>query len=301
MARSVIEVLAVAALRDHAPRRLVHLLAVLPGADEGERSLLRGQHGLVDVHHLRLARAGRERARAVGAVPAHERAQVEHDERGALDLGTARHGVGLCAVGACSDDRRERCAVGTELAGALLDRPGDLALLATGQPILGQPRVDRVADLAARTDQRDLVGVLDGAQVLDQVLARHELGPGRTRRLVQRVPGGVGQPGGLEADALAAEDLGDAAGDVAQEVLLDDLDVPLGGQRRHRRRVAEIRQETRLAAQADDAVGAGVTRQVADVRRRRDEEAGELALGQRGGQPLSAGDAVHAARSCSQS
>src|SRR6185295_17622598 len=85
VARSVIEVLAVATLGDHAPRRLVHLLTVLPGADERQRCFLRGQHGLIDVHHLRLARAGRERAGAVGAIPTYQRAQVEHDERGALD------------------------------------------------------------------------------------------------------------------------------------------------------------------------------------------------------------------------
>ena len=75
VARAVVEELAVAALGDHAPRRLVHLLAVLPGADERQRGFLRGQHGLVDVHHLRLARAGRERAGAVGAVAADERAR----------------------------------------------------------------------------------------------------------------------------------------------------------------------------------------------------------------------------------
>ncbi len=205
------------------------------------------------------------------------------------------------AVGAGCDDRRERGAFGSEVASALLDGPGHLALLAAGQARLGEPRVDRVAQLAAAADQRDLVGVLDGAEILDDLVAGHELGARCPGGLVQRLPGGVGERRGLEPDALGTEDLGEAGGDIGEQGLLGDVDLPVLGQRPDGGRVAEVRHEPVGGAEADEPVRSRVAGQVAHVGRCADQEPGQLALGEHGLEAVAAGDEVHAARSCSQS
>ena len=115
VAEPVPEVLAEAGLVDHRSRRGVRLLGFDAGTRRFQASALRLETDVVGSPELIRKLAGRERTRAVGAVPVENRAGIDHDRRPGLDHAVTRVGMGLGAVRARGDDRLERLLVGAEL------------------------------------------------------------------------------------------------------------------------------------------------------------------------------------------
>ena len=198
------------------------------------------------------------------------------------DLPLAGLGVRQGAVGAGGDDRRER-GVAAELADPRFGGAGDVALAAPGEAALDAPQPDRVGELRGLLDRPQLLLVLDPAQRLDGTAGGHRLDPlgELLLQLLQRADRHLvvleadpaleprrdrRQPVALDRDRLPALDLGGGA---------------LG--------VAEVGEEESHPGAADaGAVGAGEAGQVADVGQVGDQHPVELALRQRGLEPVAA-------------
>ena len=152
VARAVVEVLAVAA-----PRRSRAAPSRAPPGSPARGGRARARPPARPARSRRrpssAARSGRSRTCACSRSSSRRRARPRSSttsvERSISER--AGHGVRLRAVGAGGDDRRERRAVGAELARALLDRPGHLALLAAGQ---ARPRPARRRSVRAAISPR---------------------------------------------------------------------------------------------------------------------------------------------------
>ena len=78
----------------------------------------------------------------------------------------------------------------------LLHAPGEVALSAADERLFGERREHGIRDARRFADRRELLRVLDGAQLLDESAARNEVETG----LGERLPVRIGQGGRLEAD-----------------------------------------------------------------------------------------------------
>ena len=169
--------------------------------DRGERLRLRVLRDRVGALELVLDRAGRERARAVGAVAVHLRARVDDDELVRLDAPVGRMVVRDRAVRAAPDDRVEGRRVGAGLADRPLDEPDELLLRLADEPVVGE-RLEGAAD--------DRCGVPDRVQ-LGRLLGRTDAcDDARGRMQLDGVASEVGQRGdgdvvGLEGELEPAE------------------------------------------------------------------------------------------------
>src|SRR5262249_21711138 len=141
---------------DVAPRR--------PRTHRRERRELRGLNEVVHLAHLVVDLARRERARAVRAVAVDDRAHVEDDELAGANLAPRRLVVRERGVRPRGNDRRERRALGAELAHPLLGRELDLAFGAADDPALDDPPVDLVAELRGGGDRGELCLALAAAK-----------------------------------------------------------------------------------------------------------------------------------------
>ena len=195
---------------DHVPRGRVGVDAGHAGADRVEPRLLRREHDVVRLPHLVVELAGGERARVVGDVAVDVAAGVDHDELARLDHAVARARVRPRAGRARADDRLERRLVGALLVEEPLDVPGDVALAAADEPHLAhEPLEHPVGDRARPPERVELALVLDGAQLLDEPLARHELEPALAQLSRRTTTGGrsprsrSGRPGSRRASRSA--------------------------------------------------------------------------------------------------
>ena len=226
--------------------------------------------------------AGGEGASAVGAVAIQLRAHVEDDQLASTDLALARLGVRQSAVGAGGDDRRER-GLGTLLTHPRLGRAGDVELAATRQTALQREAPDLIGELGGGGDCRQLVLVLDPAQLLDRAGGALECYAVR-QFLFQALQRAYRHVVVFEA-RLAAE----PGGDAAQPVVADGDHVPALDLGFGALGVAEVGEEDAQLGTADaGAVGAAEAGQVADVDEVGDEQGVELALGDEGGEAIGA-------------
>ena len=131
-----------------------------------------------------------------------------------------------------ADDGLEGDALGAAFAEAPLDPPGELALAASGEPLLRERGEHLVGERARATHPRDLVVVLDRAERLDE--------PGGRDRVDARV------------DEVAIERV--------REVLLLELDPPPGEQ------LADRRDEPACRLDDLEALERAGTVRVAEVR-----------------------------------
>ena len=86
-----------------------------------------------------------------------------------------------------ADDGLEGDAFGTALAEAPLDPPGELALAATGEPLVGERREHLVRERCAAAHARDLVVVLHRAERLHEPGGRHRVDARVEERQIERV------------------------------------------------------------------------------------------------------------------
>ncbi len=277
VAEAVAEVPGVARCVDQRARGGVGVAPAHARAHRVEPGLLRAQDQLVDLARPLAGLADRIRARAVRAVAVELRAPVDRHEAAGRDLRLARDRVRERAVRAVRDDRVEARALCAEPAHLLLERERDGALAAAREAVLERALQRRVGQLGGRTDLRDLLRILDGAQLLDAA-ARGDQLDARRQRLAQAVERAHRHVLVLDPEPHVA---GGQRGDrVLQQVLLADppleavhLLLGLGY-------VAEVRDEAAQVAHADerDAVGARVAGEVADVDEVRHEQRVDLAL-----------------------
>ena len=170
---------------------------------------------------------------------------------------------GLRGVRPGGDDRLEGRRVGAVLVEELVQPPGELALGAADEPLLGEARIRLARDLAGAADRIQLVVVLDRAQRLDEAAPGDEREPACAQDLPRRVADGVG----LEAHG-ALEQLGQRRDERALRLdELDALDRPRG------LGVAEVAEEPHaLRLDEERRVRAREPDEVADVDAVRDEQ-----------------------------
>ncbi len=256
-----------AARLDHAGGELVHLAPLGARMDRVEALLLRVLRDLVGAREVVRQVAGRERARAVGAVAVDHRARVDDDQLVRLDAPVARMVVRDGAVRAAADDRVEGGGVGAGLAHRPLDEPHELLLGLADEPVVGERLVHVADDRRRAADRVELGRLLRRTDLRDDGGRGLELDPGGLERLVRRDVHVVG----LEGDVEAAE-LAQARADPAEDVALglEDLD---SLQAARGREVAVVgREHRRVAREEHGGVRALEPGQVVDVRRRGDEE-----------------------------
>src|SRR5207247_6473582 len=82
------------------------------------------------------------------------------------------------------DDRLERDGIGTLGVEELLDRPRDLPLGPAHEGLVDEPLEYAVGDLARALDRRELVGILDRTEALDEAAPRNGLDRAVAERLV---------------------------------------------------------------------------------------------------------------------
>ncbi len=180
-----------------------------------------------------------------------------------FDLAAARMGVRRGAVRPPGDDCGEGRSVGPELVEELFQAPSKILLGPVHERFLRQPRECFARDRAGAADQLELSFVLDRPELLDQPSARNELDPAGHERLVR----GVRDRVGLEGDPA-----GEPLGQVGEQGAFGDGELdPFDPARRLR--IAEVAEEPHVAGLDEDGgVRALEPGQVADVRRRGDEE-----------------------------
>ena len=166
--------------------------------------------------------------------------------------GRTRHGTG------------NETPVRVRLVQELLEAPGELALGPADDAALVREAFERdVRDLGRAADRVELVLVLDRAQLLDEAVARDRLDPAG----VQSASSARSERRRLEADASRRAARRGSGRDRASRRRTRRLD------RACRLRVPEVGEEPHaLGLDEERRVRAGETRQVADVRRVRDEE-----------------------------
>ena len=211
----------------------------------------------------RLDEPGREGARVVGHVTADDATRVHDDRLASADRPIGGAAVRTSRIRAGGDDRLEGNRVSALVVEELLDRPGDVALGSTDEGLRDQALEHPIRDLAGSPDRRELVVVLDCAQLLDEPTAGNRLDRAAAKRLVS----GVGDEVGLEADRA-----GQPVGEILQErafrlLELDTLDRP------RCLRVAKVGEESRaLALDEERGVRALEPDEIVDVRGVRDEQ-----------------------------
>jgi hypothetical protein len=279
VAEAVAEVLAVPGRRDDLARCGVDRAALRPRTHRGQPRLLGAQHESVGLREgVRQVPHGRPGARAVRVVAVQARADVERHQRVGRDLDRCRLGVRQRAALGRGHDRGKARAVGAQPPHLLLEREGDGALRAAGQALLAQDPVDLVGQRRGGADALDLLGLLDGAQALDQPARRHELDP-LGQQLAQARVAADGHVVVLEAEPqLALRPARPQGGDEVLRALLAVEALDLGGRPLD---VAEVGDEAaHVAPRHRHAVRAGEAGQVAQVDEVRDEQQVELAGGQ---------------------
>ena len=147
------------------------------------------------------------------------------------------------ALGPAADDGLERDTLGAPLAEAPLDPPGELALRSPREPLVRQRGEDLVGQRARAAHRRDLVGVLDRAQLLDETGAGDRVDAGVGELAVERVR----QMLLLELDPPALEELADRSEEAARG--LHDLE---SVERTRAIRVPEVRVQRRAAVRLDE-------------------------------------------------
>src|SRR5205823_8139648 len=115
--------------------------------------LLAPEAGRIRLRELIRQRAGRERARAVGAVAVDLSPGVDDHRRAGLDDRVGRARVRARTVGPAGDDRLERGARCAELVEEVVEPPRKLALGAAGEPLLGEAFVGLAGDPCGFADR----------------------------------------------------------------------------------------------------------------------------------------------------
>ena len=137
--------------------------------------------------HLAVELAGGDRPRVVGDVASGAAAGVDHDELARLDDAVAGAGVRSRPCWAGADNRLEGRLVRPLLVVEPRDVPGDVTLVSADERHLAhEPLEHAVGDRARAPERLELALVLDGTQLLDETLARHELEPARAQLLGER-------------------------------------------------------------------------------------------------------------------
>ena len=265
VAEAVTVVLCHPGRRDGRARCGIDVHPVFAGANGSEPVELGLGDEPVDLGELIGDLAGRERARAVGAVAVDDAAHVDRHERPLRDHGVSGMRVRRRTVQSRRDDRVERQPVRAELAERPLDPPGEVLLGSSDERLLGEGSVDGVRDRASAANRVDLAVVLDETKGFDEPAGRNELRAAAPDRL----PLGIRDARRLEPDAAPREQLGESAGNVTTG--LHDLDAL---DRARRLEVAEVRVQRRRSVRLDEhgTVRALEAEQVADVDAVGDEE-----------------------------
>ena len=209
-----------------------------PRADRLQRGGLGLEHQLVDLARLDVDIACGECPGAIRAVAVDDRPHVEHHQLAGTDLALARLRVRERAVLARGDDRRERRALGAQLAHPLLCRERDIALFAPHEPLPGHPLVHLVGEPLRLGDRGELVELLRAAQLLDESRGRNELDAlrGDLLELAQVAHAGV--------RVVVPHPPREALGERGQELTLRGGALELGADLTVRAlRVAEVREE----------------------------------------------------------
>src|SRR4029079_13688981 len=204
-------------------------------------------------------RADGEGPRAVRAVAVDNAARVDDDEDAALNGLVPRNRVRARSSRSCCDDGLERDPLGTFFPAAALDPTRELGFGAAGEALARERGKDLVRQRAGSTHDRELLGVLDGTQLLDESRAWNCVDAGVHERSIE----GVRKMLLLEADRAAGELLADCRDETARDLR------ELGAfDRRSGVRIPEVRVDGGFPVRLDKnrRVRALETSQVADVR-----------------------------------
>ena len=230
VAEAVAEVRAVAGAVDDVSGGLVHVVAGGAGPGGGDARQLGLQHRVIDPAHLLRHGPHRNGAGHVGAVAVVDAAEVHGDELPGLDGLLRGDPVGQAPVGAGHHDGVEGHVLRPVVEHEILEPGGDLLLRDAGADLVQDLRQGLLCDPLGGDQDLQLLRVLDGPQLREQVRRRHQLaGQGAGQGLV--LPDGhVRVLKSQAADVVAADGLPQQRGIApAGGHLLDDgpPDVPL--------------------------------------------------------------------------
>ena len=218
MTQAMAEELPEARRLDPVARRRVDSRAGSARPDCVQSGQLRIETHLVCALQLVRQGPGGEGAGAVRAIAVDHAACVDEHELARFHPALARKRMWLGRVRARGDVDGERHAVRVPVVEELLHAPGEIALGLTDEPTLVRQALEGVVpDLGGAPDRVQLVFVLDGAQLLDEAVARDGLDAAGMEPCIAL----EGDGRGLEADG-ARKELGECQVEIA--LGLDELD-----------------------------------------------------------------------------